>query len=542
MKQKSIQEQRTSQEFDHMVNTLQEAFDAKGKLYGATLFTVGVNHLSTAYLKTFEDLSERAEHDCHVCREFMRQHGNLVFITPKGQVIPAFWDATVVPESYFDQVNALQKMVAAGKVTGVYFAERVKLGHREAGSYPHFALTVPRAVVATGIDSAHAQTMQARENFLTLSRGLQAYTPEVLARASLLINARLGDECPQLKNLQFLMNLHADLKSTSASVTRKSRAVNLRWLAVANAPTGFCNPRGTVIGTLLDELLEGSNETSAMTRFCEKTAADVYQRPVAAPTEGNVKTAEKLIDKLGLEPALHRRFALLDEVPKMWTTPQQAAPAKKEGGVFAHLETKGAPAQKPKVSKKEVNGGVLSWEKFKRTVLPGAQRIELLLPSGRLVLGGVLTAVNADAPPLMSWDREDARNPASTYVHMKGAPADAFDLEAGTYAQVLAIVTMPWKWNPATADFGHSGELLVLEGAEDESVDELGIFPQDLRSELHQVRTTIEAYSKEGTIQDVDGQKAQGLMLSYGRPVPHLCQLRVTNALGCTFYNIDRWD
>lgn len=542
MKQKTVHEHRTSQAFDQMVNALQEAFDAKVKLYGSTLFTVGVNHLSTAYLKSFDDLAERAEHDCHVCREFMRQHGNLVFITPKGNVIPAFWDATVVPESYFDQVDVLQKMVAAGKATGVYYAERVKLGHREAGNFPHFALTVPSAVVATGIDSAHAQTMQARENFLTLSRGLQEYTPEVLARAALLINARLSDECPQLKNLQFLMNLHADLKAAGSSVTRKSRAPNLRWIAVANAPTGFCNPRGTVIGTLLDELLEGSNETSAMNRFCEKIAADVYQRPVAAPTEGNVKTAEKLIDKLGLEPALHRRFALLDEVPKLWTPPVVAATPKKEGGVFAHLETKGEVKKKPKAKTKEVNGGVLSWEKFKRTVLPDAQRIEFLLPSGRIALGGVLTAVNAEAPPLMSWDREDARNPASTYVHMKGAPADAFDLVAGTYVQVLAIVAMPWKWNPATAAFGHSGELLVLQGAEDEAADELGIFPQDLRSELHQVRATIEAYSKEGTIQDIEGQKAQGLMLSYGRPVHHLCQLMVTNALGRTYYNIDRWD
>jgi hypothetical protein len=53
----------------------------------------------------------------------------------------------------------------------------------------------------------------------------------------------------------------------------------------------------------------------------------------------------------------------------------------------------------------------MTWEKFARTMLPEALSIEAQVPAGPERFMALVTAANADAPPILQWDAEERRNP-----------------------------------------------------------------------------------------------------------------------------------
>jgi hypothetical protein len=84
----------------------------------------------------------------------------------------------------------------------------------------------------------------------------------------------------------------------------------------------------------------------------------------------------------------------------------------------------------------------------------------------------------------------------------------------------------------------------LLEGCEDKKYRTdagLALFPSCLKAELHEVRTTIEAYSQTGTLEPlISGASAAGLRLQKG--AGYGVQFRVTSGGKTQEYTIDRWD
>jgi hypothetical protein len=68
-----------------------------------------------------------------------------------------------------------------------------------------------------------------------------------------------------------------------------------------------------------------------------------------------------------------------------------------------------------------------------------------------------------------------------------------------------------------------------------------GLFPEILRSELREVRATIEAYSKDNPLAGDCEADACGLSLQDGDRNWN-CNLRVTTDVGVCTYKLDRWD
>src|SRR5690606_31045341 len=99
--------------------------------------------------------------------------------------------------------------------------------------------------------------------------------------------------------------------------------------------------------------------------FAAKMHPLQYQRPQAAPTAGAIAAAERLVEQMGIAPALRRRFARLDEIEALWRPAAEPEPAESAGGVFAHLTPKG----KIPTRELELPATTMTWEKFQRTVL-----------------------------------------------------------------------------------------------------------------------------------------------------------------------------
>jgi hypothetical protein len=83
--------------------------------------------------------------------------------------------------------------------------------------------------------------------------------------------------------------------------------------------------------------------------------------------------------------------------------------------------------------------------------------------------------------------------------------------------------------------------IFLLEGAKDlhERVPAC-LFPEILKSELREVRATIEAYSRSSSLEGASEASACGRMLAEGQPWN--ATLRVYADGMTTEYRLDRWD
>jgi len=153
---------------------------------------------------------------------------------------------------------------------------------------------------------------------------------------------------------------------------------------------------------------------------------------------------------------------------------------------------------------------------------------------------GVTTAVDMDAPPILKWDKEDARNPLAWYVYHGGSTTYRWNLASGA-VDVTGIMMKP----ALIGDDGHfatqygNNVIFLLKDARDVGRPSLALFPECLRTELHSIRSTIESFSKAGTPDGADEGTANGLLVGSAKDCP---VIRVTTAIGKADYRIDRWD
>lgn len=157
----------------------------------------------------------------------------------------------------------------------------------------------------------------------------------------------------------------------------------------------------------------------------------------------------------------------------------------------------------------------MTWNRFRREILPYAIKISCLVPSSRANFAAFVTACHPDAPPIIRWDSSLAqgkRNPVSFYVYYQGSLASQWGLQAGVFVDVKAVVENPATWGGEPfALRGKDEVFLILQGCHDvRPQGGLGLFPEILKSELYGVRATIEQYSKDHELR-VDPQAAAGL-------------------------------
>lgn len=489
------------------------------------VFTTDAIGLWEMYLNTFTG-DDRQHHNCSACRQFIERFGGLVTIDEAGNTTPVIWNSSDAHEHYVAAVASLQAIVARAKVTGVFMSSDRSWGTPKTGRWHHLAVLPPKTLWHKDRALTAEQAMAAkRHDHETLQHALHQFSEAHLMAAVTLLKA---DALYRSEKVLGAAEWLLSLKRAFMNAPAHKRMAGM-WRSVATSPAGFCHPRSSMIGTLLDDIAEGLPITDVTKKFKAKMHPLQYQRPQSAPSTGNIEQSEKLFEKLGLAPALRRRFARLDEVIAVWRPAPDAKPSVE--GVFGHLKPKG-PAASPPVA----SAAPMTWVKFANNVLPEALKIEALVPShGNFT--AFLTSVETDAPPIIQWDREDRRNPVSQYVYHGGSAASKWGLDGGSYVKVNALALHPAHWHGDVASHYENRVTAILDGAyEQDSVHTLGLFPEILKSDLHPVRSTIEAFSKNGTLEGRAEATACGLSGPAG------LTLRVTTANGIAIYKLDRWD
>jgi hypothetical protein len=505
---------------------VQQRFDA-ALMRGPLFQTDAGENLWEAYLDAYHP-DVRPYHNCNACRKFIEHFGGLVTIDEHGATQSALWDLADCNRGEEDAIAKMLQIVNRANVTGPFLATSTELGTAVTGAWRHLAVEVPKRLVCSA-DKANQRVAEKREDFKTVLRALREFPAAIVNQAlGLLKSEALFRSEKVVGAAQWLSALHTAIERAPLHGHGRLRE-NVVWRFVAEAPAGFCHPRSSMIGTLLEDIAAGKSFEQAARSFRVKMDPMFYQRPQAPPTAGNIARAEKLVEELGIAPSLARRFARVEELHALWkpAAPRETPAA---GGVFGHL----LPTP-PAARVMDAKAGSITWEKFARVVLPEAKRIETLIPY-RGPFFAILTAVDADAPPILQWDRPERRNPFSWYTHRDGSPAVQWLLTPGEWRDVTAITLNPSGWFEALSHHAKAA-IAVIAGARDTQRGQgSAIFPETLRSELHEVRATIEAFSRKAELAGREEATACGLTVVGAT-------FRVTDGSGCrTEYWIDRWD
>jgi hypothetical protein len=493
------------------------------------LFTTNADGLWETFLSSIPE-EQRQRDNCSSCRKFIERFGHLVTLDETGQQRSPFWNERLATSEYFAAVQRLRELVEAAQVNGVFLSSKPVWGTPVTGVWRHLAVTVPQArVFRPGLLSAGQRMAELREHYRCLNVALSEFEAELLEQARVVLQADA-----LTRSEKFIGVVEWLLARQRERELPQGR--NLLWKAVASAPAGFCTPRSSMVGTLLEDLAAGLPFETVKQRFDDKMHPLRYQRPQAAPSAGNIQQAEEVIARLGLAPALERRFATLAEVQLTWS------PTKKErekpGSVFGHLK----PKEKAWASDIELPDKTLTWVKFRDTVLPKAEKMEVLVPSSSASFSAMVTAVHPDAPPIIRWDTPEQRNPVSWYFYHGQTDASSWGLSPG-YVEVLGVSKQPSTWFGDRFAFQGQGVFFILKGARDSRNTSMVLFPEILRSELHGVRATIEAFSRSRKLAVPEGQPlASGLMFTPSTKPSWDLRLRVTRKRAIATYTLDRWD
>jgi hypothetical protein len=367
-----------------------------------------------------------------------------------------------------------------------------------------------------------------REEYGMLCRGLAEFSVETVRVAAAIVQSDTLYRSEHVSGVvSWLLKLHGARLNTGSGWHKE----NVVWRAVATAPVGWCHIRTTMIGTLLEDIASGMSQDRVASRFATKMNPTQYQRPQAAPSTGNIAQAEKIVASLGIAASLNRRMARIEEIEKLWVPSR----VKKEPttGVFSHLRTKSEMTP--------LNGPTLTFEKFMRTVIPEAAAISVHVGS-RMNYAAMLTATDPDSPPILQWDRPECRNPVSWYVYMGGSASTQWGLIPNIWVRVNAIALLPHMWHEPIPPQHGKGVVLVLEGCRDSKESGSGLFPEILKSELHGIRSTIEAHSRTAIVGGRTEATACGIDLRENNKTWDIT-LRVTSRDGSVIiYKLDRWD
>lgn len=530
---------RDGDDYPGLLNAIQRNFDDIFLLRASEpLFTTDAHGLYDLFLDNLP-VEARQHYNCRACRTFVERYGGIARIdSDTFKVSPILWGN--VPEFFEKAARAIQEHIACSKITGVFLADKCVLGVPYTGAWEHMCLKIPASkVFCHSLQNASQKAAEKRSDFQTLSGYVMKYDRRKLENAVRTSITYLSS--PQFYRGDKFIGQAMWLQDMLNDLSFHSNWKNVIWYYTAAGSEADCHISTSVLASMIDDIYNGYDIDAVRSRFNAKMDPLQYQRPQAAPAAGNVARAEEIVKKLGIEASLKRRLARTEELKTLW---KPAESKKKTSGVFGDVITK----EKRKAASQADSAYVdtpttITWEKFRRKVLPGALQIEYFVPRERKSYTVIVTAADRNAPPIIKWDSEGNRNSFSWYLYSGGSYPDEFGLQKNSYVKVKAVTLQPNLWNDEKVDYGNGrGVLFVLDGAHDYRYRNAGsaLFPEILREELRPVRATIEAYSKKTPLEGSYLDAACGIHCQEG--VEFNAKFRVTTKNGVSVYMIDRWD
>lgn len=441
--ERPIEYLRPHDDYEVFENDVKSYFDTIVRIMNNKhLYQVNVPGLWNIYLNNLPE-DGRFVYNCRACKHFVERYGDLVIINDKGNVESVLWGADV-PVYFQKSVEMMNEYIRhSAKVSNVFISDVRTLGTPQTGLWTHLHVDLPREMVNNSrVKNASQLMAEKTEDFKMLLNALNEYPMNVAEQAVALLQTNAMYRSDRVLGVaQWFLNVHKSLQGNMMAYQK----TNLIWKAVGEAPTAYCHVKSSMIGTLLDDILNGKSTRVIMARFEEKMNPQNYMRSQSGPTASAIEQAEKLVEKLGIADSLRRRYARFDEVENacFWVPQSVDTFEIKQktslSGVFGHLQAKDRPVQNDISLDLPVT--TMTWDKFSRTILPGASKIEAKVENPNRFMALVTEAVPG-SENILVWD-----NPFSWYYHggIDGEIKRRVEAAGGRYENCEIRCSLIWE-------------------------------------------------------------------------------------------------
>lgn len=393
------------QKFSNHVHTQYQTMVTHDK----ELFEVAVtgDELWAAYLASFPEgtnliFRERTEHDCSCCRNFIKNLGRVVIIQ-NGKISTVWEGGSELPEPYAVVAAAMDQVVRNSLIEGVYrsserqYGQEVNYEHQTSGdvlTWHHFHGQVA--------DRAHSQTPAAVAGSLNstadvFKRGLEEITPDSLDTVLGLIGSNAlyrGEE---------FMGVVSSFKTLQERyMASEGVAKDVFYWEHLSSPAARI--RNTAIGTLLQDLSSDMDLETAVKSFEKKVAPENYKRTTALITPKMIENGLATLRELGLEPAIYRRFAKLEDVTinnVLWANHE--AQTHMRDALAESLMSSNQVKKTQRAAR--ADAGAIGIDRFMEQVIPTAAQMEVFVTNSHQSNFVSLTApVDNNVGRLFKWD------------------------------------------------------------------------------------------------------------------------------------------
>lgn len=362
------------------------------------------DELFSTYIAAFPEgtnplYKERTEHDCNCCKNFIRNVGNVVAVV-NGE-IKTIWDIDTsnVDPAYVEVANALAEHVRSRKIKGPFRTIEKRFGtKRDAHGFDHFHCTIPKALNPQRGESVARAVGKLNTFKEVLERGVKTITLEATETVLDLISQnslyRGKEHEKTVRTAQSLITLYKKTKTLD-------KKQHFLWTAALTKGPEVCF-KNTVIGSLLEDLSNGKDIEKAVASFESKVAPQNYKRTSAPITQTMIAKAQETLNNLGLETALNRRLATLNDLSVNNTlfVDRTSRELMKDGLLSELLDSEVQHTPKKLKGVTDVN-----IKDFIKDVLPRATSIDLMVDnkhSNNFV--SLVSPVDTNVQPLFKWD------------------------------------------------------------------------------------------------------------------------------------------
>lgn len=394
--------QELQKHFNEMVSDAEKLFEVdvdKDELWEMYLssFPAGTNGI----------YRQRREHDCGVCRQFIKNIGAAVTI--KDGEVHTIWELDLGGDKTYQPVcDALDAFVKSHKVKDIYVSKLPKIGvdlNREnAGdkviTWHHLYCELPRKLVDRSGRTSGDIKGGFRDTKNVFKRSLDEISMEAVDTILELIASNTLYRGAEWKSA---LTEFKKYKEKYDKIESEEKKELFAWENSLAAGISIGRIRNHSIGVLLVDVSEGVDLDTAVKRYEQIVAPANYKRPKAIFTKKMLEDAKNTLTELGYMNSLQRRFANLDDITInniLFSNKDAAKRISNAGDIFGELEKEVAINPKRFSRVEEI-----AVQDFIENVLPTAREVEAFVENKHSKnLVSMIAPVDPKAPTMFKWN------------------------------------------------------------------------------------------------------------------------------------------
>ena len=419
-------------EFNKLIQAQFDKMCTTGKLFkssltGQQVWEIYLNGFAPDPI--FRD-PESSEHNCNLCKNFIRRYGNIVAIDVDGKIMTMFdidgvddytlpshnirvaLRAVPISEVFFETFNELNSLpyesctkqnvkfrLGIDKNVKRYTQEEAeKFGvvkPNEIRTFNHLHLSLPKEFVDMSGKSVEALMADYRDSKNVFERAMQEISLDTLILVKDLINqGSLLDGQTHLYKIEQIIPL-------KEAYDKCSTDLKSNWCWITSYKLPFAKFKNELIGVLCTELAEGKELNAACQAWNKRVDPVNYMKTTAPITKRQIEEAQKFVEENGYTESFNRRLAIIDDIKASEIKHINAG----DGQIKSVSMFDAVKSTSTRHKRSEFDGiEEVSIEKFMSDILRGCTSVEAYLANnqeGNMV--SLTTANIKESKPIFKW-------------------------------------------------------------------------------------------------------------------------------------------